>query len=93
MQAQDVINKEAIWRVGNNGELIDVWKHQWLPDPACSKIISPRASSLVTWVYDLFYPNIRIWDLGKLEGCFLPWEAELMGRIPISEGWDEDILI
>ena len=93
MQAQDVINKEAIWRVGNNGELIDVWKHQWLPDPACSKIVSPRASSPVTWVYDLFYPNTRIWDPEKLEACFLPWEAELRGRIPVNEGWDEDILI
>ena len=76
-----------------NGELIDVWKHQWLPDPACNKIVSPRVSSLVTWVYDLFYPNTRIWDPGKLKGCFLPWEAELRGIIPISEGWDEDILI
>ena len=76
-----------------NGELIDVWKHQWLPDPACIKIVSPRASSPVTWVYDLFYPNTRIWDPGKLKGCFLPWEAELRGIIPISEGWDEDILI
>ena len=93
MQARDVINKGAIWRVGNNGELIDVWKHQWLPDPTCNKIVSPRASSPVTWVYDLFYPNTRIWDPGKLEGCFLPWEAELRGRIPVSEGWDEDILI
>ena len=92
LQARDVINKGAILRVGN-GELIDVWKHQWLPDPTCSKIISPRVSSSVTWVYDLFYPNIRIWDPGKLEGCFLLWEAKLMGRIPISEGWDEDILI
>jgi len=39
------------------------------------------------------YPNTRIWDPGKLEGCFLPWEAELVGRILVSEGWDEDILI
>ena len=28
-----------------------------------------------------------------MEGSFLPWEAELVGRIPVSEGWDEDILI
>ena len=87
-----VINKGAIWRVGN-GELIDVRKHQWLPDLACSKIVSPRASSLVNQVCDLFYPNTRIWDPGKLDGCFSPWEAELVGRIPVNEGWDEDILI
>ena len=92
LQARDVINKGAMWRVGN-GELIDVWKHQWLPNPSCSKIVSPRAGSPVTWVCDLSYPNTRIWDLGKLERCFLPWEAELVGRSPINEGWDEDILI
>ena len=69
LQAQDVINKGAIWRVGN-GELIDVWKHQWLPNLACSKIVSPKANSSVTWVCDLFYPNTRIWDLRKLERCF-----------------------
>ena len=39
LQAQDVINQGAIWRVGN-GQLIDVWNHHWLPNPACSKIIS-----------------------------------------------------
>ena len=92
MQARDVINKGAIWRVGN-GELIDVWKHQWLLDPSCSKIVSPRAGSPVTRVCDLSYPNIRIWDPWKLERCFLPWEAELVGRSLVSEGWDEDILI
>ena len=92
LQAQDVINKGAIWRVGN-GELIDVWKHQWLPNLACSKIVSPKANSSVTWVCDLFYPNTRIWDLRKLERCFLPWEAKLVGRILVSEGWAEDILI
>lgn len=69
-----------------NGELIDVWKHQWLPDPACSNIVSPRTSSSVSRVCDLFYPNTRIWNPGKLERCFLPWEAELVGRIPVSEG-------
>ena len=53
LQARDVINKGAIWRVGN-GELTDVWKHQWLPNPACSKIVSPRASSPMTQVCDLF---------------------------------------
>ena len=47
LQARDVINKGAMWRVGN-GELIDVWKHQWLLDPSCSKIVSPRAGSPVT---------------------------------------------
>ena len=41
LQVRDVIDKGAIWRVGNR-ESIDIWNHWWLPDPTHSKIISPR---------------------------------------------------
>ena len=71
LQAQEVINKGAIWGVGNS-ERIDVWSHHWLLEPPSRKIVSPRASSSVAQVCDLFYPNTRIWDLGKFASCFLP---------------------
>ena len=47
LQARNVINQGEIWRVGN-GHLIDVWNHNWQPNPAYCKIISLRADSLVT---------------------------------------------
>ena len=32
--------------------------------------------SAVVKVSELFYPNFRVWDPGKLAACFLPWEAK-----------------
>ena len=92
LQAWDVINQGAIWRV-RSGQLIDIWNHHWLSNLACSKIISPRADSSMTRVCDLFYSGTQIWDLGWLAACILPWEAEMVARIPLCEDWDEDILI
>ncbi|XP_030928675.1 uncharacterized protein LOC115954851 [Quercus lobata] len=76
LQAREVIEKCAIWRVGS-GHGIDVWKHRWLPNPTYNKIVSPRRESSVSRVSELFYPNTRIWDPGKLEENFYPWEAEM----------------
>ena len=56
LQVHDVINKEAIWRVGN-GELIGIWRHRWLPDLTHSKIISPRANTSVVWVCEIISPQ------------------------------------
>ena len=75
-----VIEKCAIWQVGSGYE-IEVWKHRWLPDPTYKKIVSPQGESTITRVCELFYPNTRIWDPGKLEESFYPWEAELVSRI------------
>ena len=55
--------------------------------------MSPRADSLVVWVCDLFYPNSRIWDPGKLAIYFLPWEAEKVGGIYVGEAKAEDVMI
>ena len=92
LQAHDVINKGAIWRVGN-GELIDIWSHRWLPNLAHSKIISPRPNTSVAQVCDLLLPNTKIWDPGKLALCFLPWEAEIVRQIQVCEGGERDALI
>ena len=92
LKARDVINQGAFWRVGS-GQLIDIWKHQWLPNFACSKVISPRIDSPFMRVCDLLFPGTRIWDLGRLAACFLPWEAEMVVWILLCEDWDEDILI
>ncbi|KAK9999046.1 hypothetical protein SO802_018649 [Lithocarpus litseifolius] len=92
LQARDVINKGAIWRVGN-GELIDIWRHRWLPDLHYSKIISPRANTSVIRVCELFVPHTKIWDPGKLALCFLPWEAEKVSQIQVCSDGEEDVLI
>uniref|UniRef100_A0A7N2LJ47 Reverse transcriptase zinc-binding domain-containing protein n=1 Tax=Quercus lobata TaxID=97700 RepID=A0A7N2LJ47_QUELO len=92
LQARDVINKGEIWRIRDGGS-INIWEHNWLTDPANSRIVSPRINNDVVYVKDLFYANTRIWDPGQLERNFLPWEAEVVRRIPVSEGSAEDVLI
>lgn len=84
LQARGVIEKGAIWRVGD-GQKINVWLHRWLLDLTHSKICSPRVDLRVERVCDLFHTNMRTWDPGKLESCFLPWEAEMVSRIQVSE--------
>ena len=91
LQAHDVINKGAVWRVGD-GSTIDVWGHRWLLAPNHNKVISPRLDSLVMHVKDLFYPGTRIWDPGLLERTFLPWDTEMIKVIPVSEGRVADLL-
>ena len=43
-------------------------------------------------VKDMFYPGTRIWDSGLLERTFLPWEAEMIKVILVSEGQVVDLL-
>ena len=92
MQARDVIEKGAIWQVGN-GQQIEVWKHRWLPDPCYSKIITPRADSTVSRVCNPFFPNTRTWDPGKLATTFYPWEAKMVSQVHVSEVCEEDLLV
>ena len=44
-------------------------------------------------VCDLFYPNTRVWDPGRLENCLIPWEADLVRRIQVCEVEAEDTLV
>ena len=63
MQAREEVHKGAIWRIGN-GKTIKVWDHQWLPEPGCSKIISPRAGSVVVRVSELFLLETYFYVIG-----------------------------
>ena len=92
LQARDVINKGAVWRVGNK-ESIKIWEHQWLQEHSNSKIVSPRTVSDVIFVKDLFLAGRRVWDLGLVHRLFLPWEADLICRIPVGEEPATDWLV
>ena len=59
MQAREVVQKGAIWHVGD-GLSIKVWEHRWLPDPAHSKILSPRLNSAISQVSELFLTNANL---------------------------------
>ena len=92
LQARDVINKGAVWRVGN-GESIKIWEHKWLLELSNSFVVSPRFDIEVSFVKDLFVASRRVWDLGLVHRLFLPWEAKLIQRILVSEESVADLLI
>lgn len=75
MQAREVIQKGAIWRVGD-GASIKVWDHRWLPDMSNSKVLSPRGTSPITLIKELLVPNSYRWGMDLLDSTFVPWEAE-----------------
>ena len=92
LQARDVINKGAVWRVGN-GESIKIWEHKWLLELSNSFVVSPRFDTEVSFVKDLFVVGRRVWDSGLVHRLFLPWEAKLIQRILVSEESVADLLI
>ena len=84
MQAREVITKGAIWHVGD-GLSIKVWEHRWLPNPAHSKIMSPRLNSTISQVSDLLLPNVQSWNVDLIDHTFMSWEAEEIKWIHVSE--------
>nr|POE46432.1 hypothetical protein CFP56_41679 [Quercus suber] len=80
--------EEVSVRIGEHKDVV-----RWLPYLSHSNIISPKARSLIHRVCDLFLPNIRIWDPGRLASCFLPWEANMVWQIQVCEEGVEDTLI
>ena len=58
-----------------------------------SKVVSPRTNADVIFVKDLLLTDRRVWDLGLVQRLFLPWEADLICRIPMGEESAADLLI
>ena len=92
LQAREVIQKGAIWRVGD-GALINIWERRLLPFTASSKVLSPQGSSDVVWVKKLLVPNSGIWDSDLLDRTFIPWEAEEIKRIHVCAHGQNDAYI
>ena len=85
LQARDVISHGAVWRVGD-GESIKIWEHSWLPNLSNSRVVSLRTTTDALYVKDSFFADRRAWDPGLVENIFLPWEAEMILWILVSEG-------
>ena len=45
------------------------------------------------FVKDLFLAGRRVWDPGLVHRLFLPWEADLICRIPVGEEPATDLLV
>ena len=76
-----------------DGRSINIWEHQWLPEPGRGKIVTPRVDVSVEKVSDLFYPNTTEWNIELLETSFYPWEVETIRRIYVSKLHQVDCLV
>ncbi len=93
MGARQVIKKGSIWRVGN-GDHIRIWGERWLPVAHHHTIISPRPQqTTVTHVAHLFAQDTRVWNIAVVKANFLPFEAEIILRIPLCNIRNNNMLI
>ena len=92
LQAREVIQHGAVWRVGN-GHLIDIWNHRWLSEHTPGLVMSPRLDVNLNKVSDLLLHNPKQWNTDLLDRVFYPWEANEIKRIYLSEDTVEDKLI
>ena len=77
-----------------NGRLIHIWDDKWLPSPTTYKVISsPRPFDNYPMVSSLIDPVTRWWNSRTIHDLFLPFEADLILKIPLSYNLPEDNLI
>ena len=93
MAAKAIMERGSRWAIGN-GEKVSIEEDHWLPTSEAFKVVSlkpPQAESeLVAELIDMDRQN---WDVAKIRGMFLPHEANVILRIPISPRLPRDSLI
>ena len=93
LKGQDVINKGALWRVGD-GKQIRIWADNWLPSWNATRITTP-----VIWgqensnVEVLINPATRSWRGEVIDHAFNLVEAEVIKSIPLSSSSQANTLI
>ena len=89
----EVLRSGTRWRVGN-GRLIHIWDNKWLPNPSTYKVISPpRPLVEFPMVSSLIDPVTRWWKSGAVRALFLPFEVDMILKIPLSHNLPKDKLI
>ena len=88
--AKEIVKKWMRWNVGN-GQKIRIWEDKWIPNSPSSKVISPRVLyPQISMVSDLIDVKDKGWNFSLLKCIFLPFEAEIIGGIPLSTRLLED---
>ena len=92
-QSIEVVKNETRWQVGN-GRLIHIWEDKWLPTASTFKIISPpRDFGDYPMVSSLIDQDTKWWKANVVRTLFLPFEADMILKIPLSQRLPEDSLI
>jgi ribonuclease HI len=85
IKARAVILKRGVWRVGN-GKHIKIWQHRWLLEDNHRTIITHGPPVLRESTVDqlILQPQME-WDRALIDKLFLPYDAEAIKNIPLSD--------
>jgi hypothetical protein len=61
--------KGHIWRVGN-GQNINIWEDEWIPNYHSRKVITPKGRNVLTKVSELINPVTNTWDVELVNQTF-----------------------
>jgi hypothetical protein len=76
---------------GNN---INIWSDKWLPNQQGFRVWTLKPTiTRYTLVKDLIDPNSNQWKTSEIEENFLPFEAEQILQIPLTDNTQQDELI
>ncbi|KAL0008987.1 hypothetical protein SO802_010489 [Lithocarpus litseifolius] len=92
LHGRDVIKRGACWRIGN-GKKVQIWQHTWLPLKHPTRVQSPMLEGWEETTVDvLINEDSQTWNEHLIAGLFVPEEAELIKKIPLSRHPTEDKL-
>ncbi len=85
IKTRKVILKGGAWQVGT-GNSIKIWKHRWLLEDNHRTIITHGPQLLQDCTVDqlILQPKME-WDNALIDKLFLPYDAEAVKNIPLSE--------
>ncbi|KAK2435146.1 putative mitochondrial protein [Trifolium repens] len=83
LKASWILKKGGLWKIGN-GENINIWHDNWLPEQPGHKIWSVASTvAPQKLVKDLILPISKNWNTSLVKHLFLPFEATQILNIPI----------
>lgn len=92
LHGRDVIIRGACWRIGN-GKTVQIWQHTWLPLKHPTRVQSPMIECWEeTKVEVLINEGSQTWNEQLIDRLFVPEEAALIKKIPLSRHSIDDKL-
>lgn len=83
LRGREVIKQGAIWRIGD-GKTVEIWGDRWLLVKHSPRIVSPRVDVLAdSKVSKLMDQDRGCWNREIIEATLLPFEAEIVQKIPL----------
>ena len=90
LKARDLIQSGMNWRVGD-GNRIPIKGSNWLLDEGHRRVLSPLTDlPNDARVVELIHGSPPMWNTNKVQSLFLPYDAEAILKIPLSERVQED---